>query len=59
MDDNQRVTPIGKHNYYMYYEIHKHICSFNYQEKKRKKAEDTTPKDYYFNYFKNCEWKKG
>jgi hypothetical protein len=55
--DNKRVIPIGKHNYYRYYEIHKHIYRLNYEEKKRKEAENKTPKNYYYDYWRECKWR--
>ena len=56
--ESDKVILVSKYNYYKYYDMRRHIYRLNYQEKKQREADDTTPKNYYYNYWKNCEWKK-
>ncbi len=56
--ESDKVILVSKYNYYKYYDMRKHIYRLNYQEKKQREADDKTPKNYYYDYWKNCEWKK-
>jgi hypothetical protein len=56
--ESEKVILVSKYNYYKYYDMRRHIYHLNYQEKKQREADDKTPKNYYYNYWKNCEWKK-
>ena len=55
--DSEKVIPIGRYNYYKYYEHRKHIYRLNYEEKKRRQEENKVDKNYYYDYWRECKWK--
>jgi hypothetical protein len=58
MNESDRVIPICRYNYSRYYDMRKHIYRLNYEEKKRRQEESKVDKNYYYDYWKNCMWKK-
>jgi hypothetical protein len=57
MNDENKVIPLGRYNYYKYYDMRKHIYRLNYEEKKQREAENKVDKNYYYDYWKYCKWK--
>ena len=46
-------------NYYVYYNMTKHLYKARYEEKKlREEEQKKIPDNYYYNYWKNQLWKK-
>lgn len=58
MEENKRVIPLGRYNYYKYYNARKEFYKMNYLEKKRRENLEAEHKDYYKDYWVNARWKE-
>lgn len=57
MNDDKRVIPFSRYNYYKYYNTNKELYKMNYLEKKRRDAIEEKHKDYYKDYWINARWR--
>ena len=51
MEENKRVIPCSRYNYYKYYNARKEHYKMNYLEKKRRDAIDEQHKEFYKDYW--------
>jgi hypothetical protein len=58
MDTDCRVPVVRKYNNYLYYRQHIHLYNERYKEKREREKKEELDRKYYYNYWKNCEWKK-